>query len=71
MGLNTEPKLTCITTIADYHYTTDGWLKSPHSSYEYAVISHRSNFDSMLRKCEEFGGDVAYAGLFENEETWE
>ena len=53
-------------------YTFDKWLKSPYSSYEYAVI-HQEGMNSMQKtrdECQALGGELAYAGLFE-EDAWE
>lgn len=52
--------------------TSDGWLKSPFSSYEYAVIfSDNMDFNSARQKCQSFGGELAYASLFNEQKSFE
>ena len=52
-------------------YTIDNWLKSPYSSYEYAVV-YRENINMATARsvCQFWNGELAYAGLFETK-AWE
>ena len=45
-------------------FTSDKWLKSPYSSYEYTVIYFDLiDFSEQLERCRDVGGELAYAGL--------
>ncbi|XP_076818399.1 uncharacterized protein LOC143464499 isoform X1 [Clavelina lepadiformis] len=48
-------------------FTGDRWLKSPHSSYEYALMHNFSpmSMSEGQKLCQSFGGDLAYVGLLE------
>lgn len=50
-----------------YQYTIDKWLKTPYSSYEYVTRQKATGtitFDTAKDRCKDYGGELAYAGLF-------